>query len=66
MSFLMICEILLLFVNTLTADDKYSLLIGTTYHYQFKCNYLENKKNDSPILAQFLKSTSNFEYFEKR
>ena len=31
-------------VNTLTADDKDSLLIWTLYRNQFKCNYLRNKK----------------------
>ena len=32
------------FVNTLTADDKYSFFIGRIYPNQFKYNYLRNKK----------------------
>ena len=31
------------FLNTLTADDKYSLLVETSEWKQFKSVYLENK-----------------------
>ena len=42
MSPLVICEILALFVNTLTADHKHSF--PNTEFNLFKCNYLRNKK----------------------
>ena len=42
---LVVSEILRLFVNILTPDDKYSLSVkATVQRNQFKCNYLEIKK----------------------
>ena len=37
------CKILGLFVDTLTADDRYSLLNRDQWN-QFRCNYLRDKK----------------------
>ena len=65
MSLLVICEILGLFLNTLFADDKYSLRNGEKLHNQFKWNYLRNKRLFWNFDG-FLKFTSNFETFEEK
>ena len=61
MSLLVISEFLGLFVNTLTADNKSSLRNSENLRYQFKCNFLRNKKLFSEFFTGFLKSKSNFE-----
>ena len=43
-SLLLTCRILGLLVNTLAADEKHLFLIETIWRYQFRCNYLRNKK----------------------
>ena len=45
MSLLMIFEILGLFVNTLTPDDKYCFVIWKINRNQFKSNYLRKEKS---------------------
>ena len=63
---LVLCKILRLFVNTLTDDDKYSLL-NREYLTQPKQVLLSQKqKNFSGFLSAFLKSTLNFAYFQKK
>ena len=81
-----IFQVLGLLVITLAADEKYLVLIDTIERYQFRCNYLRNKKlllnfllnflNLYQILKflkwkicifdAFLKSSLNFNYFEKQ
>ena len=66
MSLLVICEILGLLVNTLNANDKYSL--------RYKKNILQpiaiifSKKNNflSKFVAKFLQPEGNFEHFQKK
>ena len=54
-------------VNSLTSDAKSNFfVIVRNYSNQFKCNYLKKQKTLSQFLAPFLKSTSNFEDFEKK
>ena len=44
-SVFVVCEILRLFVNILTPDDKYSLSVKASFYCNiFKCNYLQTKK----------------------
>ena len=43
-SLLAMFQVVGLFVNTLTANGKYSFLNRGIYRNQFKCNYLRNKK----------------------
>ena len=55
-----------MFVNTLTADDKYSLLNrgNLTQHIQM---HLSQKQSDfSQFFCGFSESTLNFEYFRKK
>ena len=56
---LLISEILGLFVNTLTADDKYSLRNSENLPRPFQMHLSKKQKIGN------LKSTSNFEHFEK-
>ena len=53
-SVLVVSEILRLFLNILTPDDKYSLPAkASVYRKQFKCNYLKIKKNFLTFLLHF-------------
>ena len=66
MSLLVIHKILRLFVNTLTADDKYSLLKTDTIEQPIQM-ILSNKENAfSEFLTVFLKYRSNLKHFEKK
>ena len=53
------------FVNTLTADDKYSALSRNNSLQTIQINWSEKQKTFSHFLRAFLKSTSNFEDFQK-
>ena len=61
---LVICEILSLFINTLSADDKYSLHNSYNLQQTIQLMLSKKEKNFSQFLTPFLKSTLNFEYFE--
>ena len=65
-SLLVPCKISRLFVNTLTADDNYSLLNREklTQHIQIQLSH--KPKNFSELISAFLKSTLNFEQFRKK
>ena len=65
MSPLVIWEILELFVNTLTADDKYSLRNIENLWQPIQIQLSQRQKKFSQFFAAFLKLTSNFEQFEK-
>ena len=66
MSLLVIHKILRLFVNTLTADDKYSLLKTDTIEQPIQM-ILSNKDNAfSEFLTVFLKYRLNLKHFEKK
>ena len=64
-SVLVTCKILGLCVDTLTVDDKYSLLNSDSYCNIFRCNYPRKKETFSPYFFAFLKCRSNFQHFQK-
>ena len=63
MSLLVISEILGLFLNTLTTDDKYSLRNSENLSESIKMQLSEKQKTFSGLLAAFMKSLLNFEHF---
>ena len=63
---LVLCKILGLFVNTLTADDKYSLLNRDNLTQSIQTLLSQKQKTFSRIFSSFLKSTLNFEHFQKK
>ena len=66
MSLLMICEILELFVNTLTADDSYSLRNSEVSQQPIKMQLSKKRMNLLQFFIPFPKSTSILEHFEKK
>ena len=62
----MLCKILRLFVKTLTADDKYSLLNSDNLTQSIQTLLSQKEKTFSQIFSSFLKSTLNFEHFQKK
>ena len=63
---LVLCTILKLFVNTLTADDKYSLLNRDNLTQPIQILLSQKQKTFSEFFSAFLKSTLNFEHFQKK
>ena len=55
-----------MFVNTLTADDKYSLLNRDNLTQQIRTQLSQKQKAFSQFFLAFPKYTLNFEDFEKR
>ena len=55
-----------MFVNTLTADDKYSLLNRDNLTQQNRTQLSQKQKGFSQFFLAFSKYTLNFEDFEKR
>ena len=53
-------------VNTLTADDKYSLLNRDNLTQSIQTLLSQKQKTFSQIFSSFLKSTLNFEHFQKK
>ena len=66
MSWLVICEILGLLVNTLIADDKYSVHYKENLQKPIQMQLSKNQKTFSQVVAAFLKFTSIFQHFEKK
>ena len=64
-SVLVICKMLGLFLKTLTADDKYSLLNRDNLTELFQMQ-LSKKNFFCQFLSAFLKCRSSFEQFEKK
>ena len=62
---LVLWNILRLFVNTLTADDKYYLLIRGNLTQPIQIVLSQKQKPFSQFFSSFLKSTLNFENFQK-
>ena len=60
------CKILRLFVNTLTDDDKYSLLYRDNLTQAIQILLSPKQKTFSPFFSAFLKSTLNFEHSGKK
>ena len=62
----MLFKILRLFVNTLTDDDKYSLLNRDNLTQPIQILLSQKQKTFSQFFAAFLKSTLNFEHSRKK
>ena len=60
------CKILGLFVNTLTDDDKYSLLYRDNLTQQIQILLSQKPKTFSKLFSEILKPTLNFEDFQKK
>ena len=63
---LVLCKILGLFVNTLSEDDKYCLLYNDNLLQPIQILLSQKQKTFSEFFSAFLKSTLNFEHFEKK
>ena len=62
---LVLCKILGLFVNTMTDDDKYSLLYRDNLTQQIQILLCQKPKTFSKLTSKILKPTLNFEHFQK-
>ena len=65
-SVLVIWKILRLFVNTLTANDKYSLLNRENLTKPIQMQLSQKQKTFHQFFSQFLKFTLNFKHFQKK
>ena len=63
---LALCKILGLFVNTLTDDDKYSLLYRDNLTQQIQILLSQKRKTFSKLSSEILKPTLNFQHFQKK
>ena len=63
---LVLCKILRLFVNTLTTDDKYSLLNRDNLTQPIQILLYQKDWTFSQFFSSFPKSTFNFEHFQKK
>ena len=63
---LVLCKILRLLVNTLTDDDKYSLLYKDNLTQPIQILLSQKQNTFSEFFSAFLKPTSNFEHFQKK
>ena len=61
-----LCKISGVFLNTLTDDDKYSLLYGDNLTQPIKILLSQKQKTFSRFFSQFLKSTLISEHFQKK
>ena len=64
-SLLVLCKILRLFFNTLTADDNYSVLNRDNLTQPIQILLSHKQKAFSEFFAVFLKSTLNFDHLKK-
>ena len=55
-----------MFVNTLTADDQYSLLNRDNLTQPIRARLCEKQKAFFQFFVAFLKSTLNFEHLQKK
>ena len=55
-----------MFVNTLTADDKYSLLNRDNLTQPIRTPLSQKHKAFSQFFLEFLKCTLNFEHFQNK
>ena len=60
------CQILGLFVNTLSEDDRYCLLYKENLLQPIQILLSQKQKTFSEFFSPFLKSTLNFERFQKK
>ena len=55
-----------MFVNTLTADDQYSLLNKDNLKHSIRTQLSQKRQRFSEFFLAFSKSTLNFEHFQKK
>ena len=65
-SALVCSEILTLFVNTLTTDDKYSCRNKPNFTQQLEAPLSQKQKRFSGLFLAFLKCALNLEHFEEK
>ena len=65
-SLLVICKILRLFVNTLSAVDKYSVLNRDNLIQPIQMQLSQKHKTFFGFFSAFLKSCLNFQHFQKK
>ena len=65
-SLLMICKVSKLFVNALTALEKYFLRERDNWTQPIQMHLSEKEKTLSQFFFKFLKSTLNFKHFPKK
>ena len=65
-SLLVICKISRLFINTLSADGKYSLLNRDNLTQPIQMQLSRKQKTFSVFFSAFLKSNLNFEHIQKK
>ena len=63
---LVLCKFLRLLVKTLTDDEKYSLLYRENLTQPIRLLISQKRKTFSQFFSAFLKSTLNFEHFQKK
>ena len=63
---LVLCKFLRLLVKTLTDDEKYSLLYRENLTQPIQLLLSQKRKTFSQFFSAFLKSTLNFEHFQKK
>ena len=63
---LVLCKILGLFVNTLTDDEKYSLLYRDNLTQPIHILLSQKRNTFSKLSSKILKHTLNFEHFQKK
>ena len=63
---LVLCKFLRLLVKTLTDDEKYSLLYRENLTQPIQLLLSQKRKTLSQFFSAFLKSTLNFEDFQKK
>ena len=64
-SLLVICKISRLFINTLSADGKYSLLNRDNLTQPIQMQVSRKQKTFSELFSSFSKSSLTFEHFQK-
>ena len=60
------CEILRLFINALTADDKYSDSNMQNFPQQFQTPLSQKQKTLSGFIIAFMKCAWNLEHFQEK
>ena len=63
---LVLCKFLRLLVKTLTDDEKYSLLYRENLTQPIQILLYMKRNSFSQFFSAFLKSTLNFEHFQKK
>ena len=63
---LVLCKIFGLFLNTLTDDEKYSLLYRGNLTQQIQILLSQKRKTFSEFFSAFLKYNLNFAHFQKK